>query len=294
MSDRAIHPAVVTARTPAESVARDLSRLPSAASRFWTLLLHTVREQARSLLVWGVSLGLLSVLYVALFPGFEESLGQYLETMPESYLQFLGIEVGAQMDLKSFLNMEMFNVIAPLAVPFFAILVGARAVAGAEDRLQLDLLLGNPVPRWQLIVSRFAFMAVGLVAILAVLWVFTWVPTLFLDQDLPPAELLSGVLNLVPFSLVFGALALLLSAVLRKSALAIAIPAAFLVAMYVVNGLAGSVASFADAKYVSVFYYYGAALMRGIDWANFFGLLVVSLVFTGLAVVAFRRRDILT
>jgi ABC-2 type transport system permease protein len=292
MSSPAVH--TTAAASLREVAARDLSRLPSPASRYWTLLVHTLREQWRSILIWGVSLGLLSVLYVALYPGFKESLGAYLETMPESYLQFLGIEVGAEMSLKSFLNMEMFAVIAPLALPFFAILIGARTVAGAEDRLQLDMLLGNPIPRWQLIMSRFASMAVGLVVILALLWVFTWLPTPFLDESLPPLDLFWAVLNLVPFSLVFGGLALVLSALLRRSALAIAIPAALLVAMYVVNGLAGSVPSFADARYASLFHYYGSAIMDGIDWLSFLVLLALSLALALLAVPLFRRRDILT
>jgi ABC-2 type transport system permease protein len=272
-----------------------LSSMPSSASRFLTLTIQSLREQWRGILIWGVSLGLLNVMYVSLYPGFKDSLGKYMETMPSGYLEFLGINAGGgQFSLQSFLNMEMFGIIAPIALPFFVILMGARAVAGAEDRTQLDLLLSNPVPRRHLIASKFVTMIVGSVVILAILWVLTYVPSLFLSTTLPANDLTLAVLNLLPFSLFFGGLALLLSALLRRSAIVIAISAALLVAMYVVNGMANVVASFKRARVVSLFYYYGAAIIDGIHWIDFFVVLVIAFVLAVLAAVAFDRRDILT
>ncbi len=278
---------------PQGVAAGPLSALPSPAARLWTLTANSMREQWRAVLIWGVSLGLLNILYVALFPGFKDSLNSYLSTMPAIYLQFLGLEAGAEITVQSFLNMEMFAIIAPLAVPFFAILLGARTVAGAEDRLQLDVLLSNPVPRWHLIVARFVTMVVGLLGMLALMSVLTYLGGLAAGVDLPALDLLWAGLNLLPFSLFFGGLALLLSALLRRTALVIALPAGILVAMYVVNGLANSVASFRQAKYFSLFHYYGAAILDGIRWGDFAGILACAVAFALLAVLAFRRRDIL-
>jgi len=290
-------PAITTSAAPGRRAPGEqaLAAMPSSASRFWTLSGRSLREQARGILVWGVSLGLLNLLYVALYPGFKESLGKYLETMPAQYLQFLGINVaGGQFSLASFLNMEMFGIIAPLAIPFFVILLGARAVAGAEERTQLDLLLSNPVPRWQIIASKFATMAVGLVVILAFLWIFTYVPTLFLSEKLAVGDLTNAVLNLLPFSLFFGGLALLLSALLRRTAIVIAVPAALLVAMYVVNGLANVVESFKGFQRFSLFHYYGTAILDGIGWLGFVVILALATLLAALAAVAFARRDVLT
>ena len=264
-----------------------LSVLPSPAARLWTMTSNSIREQWRAVLIWGVSLGLANILYVALFPGFKDSLNSYLSTMPAIYLQFLGLEAGAEITVQTFLNMEMFAIIAPLAVPFFAILLGARTVAGAEDRLQLDVLLSNPVPRWHLIVARFFTMIVGLFVMLAVMSVLTYVGGLVAGVDLPALDLAWAGLNLLPFSLFFGGLALLLSALLRRTSLVIALPAGILVAMYVGNGLANSVASFKQAKYFSLFYYYGAAILDGIDWViSSASWHVLSMALAVLAVLA--------
>ncbi len=45
--------------------------------------------------------------------------------------------------------------LAPLALAFFPILASAGAIAGAEERGTIDVLLGNPIRRWHLVVGSF-------------------------------------------------------------------------------------------------------------------------------------------
>ncbi len=61
--------------------------------------------------------------------------------------------------LASFLSSELLGVILPLILPFFGIIILSNVVAGAEERGRLDVLLGNPIPRWNLIVGTFAVVA---------------------------------------------------------------------------------------------------------------------------------------
>src|SRR3712207_6870721 len=46
--------------------------------------------------------------------------------------------------------------LVPLALAFFPILASAGAIAGAEERGTMDVLLSNPIPRWQLVAGSFA------------------------------------------------------------------------------------------------------------------------------------------
>ena len=103
--------------------------------------------------------------------------------------------------------------------------MGARAVAGTEERKALDLLLSNPVPRWQLVVSRYLAMAAGLAVVLLMLAVLTWLPAPVMGVDLSFWAVVQGAANLWPFGLFFGALALLCSSVLRRGAAASGIAA---------------------------------------------------------------------
>ena len=130
---------------------------------------------------------------------------------------------------------------------------------------QLDLLLSNPVPRRHLIVGRFATMIVGLVVILAsALAVHLGALVVPVDEELPLSDVPSAVLNLLPFSLFFGGLALLLSATLAPRAPSlIAIPAALLVAMYVVERPGRCRWPRSQTQVTShSFHYYGSAIIE--------------------------------
>ena len=263
------------------------------SGRLLVLTRQTLTEQKRNVLIWGVAMGLLGLMYVALYPSFKDTLNEALKDFPEAYLKMLGISTGVS-DAAGFLNMEMFNLLAPLALPFFTILLGARAVAGTEERKALDLLLSNPVPRWQLVVSRYLSMAAGLAVVLLMLAVLTCLPAPVMGVDLSFWAVVQGAANIWPFGLFFGALALLCSSVLRRGAAASGIAAGVLIAMYVLNAVGSAVESVKEVRKASLFYYYGAAILDGIDWVSFTVILLLSMGLTALAVLAFNRRDIYT
>lgn len=261
--------------------------------RLWVLTRQILAEQRRNVLIWGVAMGLLGLMYVALYPSFKDTLNQALKDFPEAYLKAFGISAGIS-GAAAFLNMEMFNLLAPLALPFFTILMGARAVAGTEERKTLDLLLSNPVPRWQLVVSRYLAMAAGLAIVLLMLTVLTWVAAPVMGVELSFWAVMQGAANLWPFCLFFGALALLCSSVLRRGAAASGIAAGVLMAMYVLNAVGSVIDGAKEVRRASLFYYYGAAILDGIDWVKFVVILLLSMGLTALAVLAFNRRDIYT
>jgi ABC-2 type transport system permease protein len=70
-------------------------------------------------------------------------------------------------DVENYLNSQVF-LLAPLALAFFLILAAGGAIAGAEERGTIDVLLGPPIPRWQLVVGSFAATALSLLVILTI------------------------------------------------------------------------------------------------------------------------------
>ena len=122
----------------------------------------------------------------------------------------------------------------------------------------------------------------------------TQVTAILMDVDLAPKSTAAAVLNMWPLCLLFGAVAMLCSAVFHRRALAIAIPAFLLFAMYLLDTLGRVSKDLEDLQPLSAFYYYGSAIEDGIDWTNFAGLTLAALVLVLLAVLAFRRRDIYT
>ena len=264
----------------------------------FALILHTMRLQLRAVIIWGVALGLLSLVTVAFFPSLEdqgEQLNELIKSYPPEMRELFGMSEDTDLTtIEGFLASQVFSFMAPLALSFFPILASAGAIAGAEERGTIDVLLGNPIPRWQLVVGNFVATAISLLGIVAILGLFTWVPAVLLDIDLSLEKTAEAVLNLWPLCISFGGLAMLCSALFHRRVLAIAIPGAVLVAMYFANALGNVVEDLEDAQPFTAFYYYGSAIEDGIDWANFGGLTLAALLLVLLAVLAFGRRDIFT
>ena len=259
------------------------------------LVLHTTRLRARGVLIWGAALGLYSAALVASFTTFSgsaEQMNQLLEAYPKGMLEAFGITDLA--DVENYMNSQVF-LLAPLALAFFPILAAAGTIAGAEERGTIDVLLGNPIPRWQLVVGSFASIALSLLAIVAIAGALTQITAALMDMDLAPKSTAAAVLNMWPLCLLFGAVAMLCSAVFHRRAIAIAVPAFLLFAMYLLNTLGRVSEDLEDLHQpLSAFYYHGSAIEDGIDWTNFWGLTLVALALVLLAVLAFRRRDIYT
>jgi ABC-2 type transport system permease protein len=258
------------------------------ARRTWgtlfALVLHTVRLQRRSALIWGLALGIYSAAMVATFPTFGDM--EQLDQLMRAYPEDMGTPEG-------FLDSQVFS-LAPLALAFFPILACAGAIAGAEERQTLDVLLGNPLPRWQLVVGSFLATALSLLGIAVVVGLCTWGTALLFDVDLSLLTTAAAFLNLWLICLYFGGLALLCSALLHRCALATAIPGVALFAAYLADVLGKVSDDLEDLRPASIFYYYGTAIKDGIDWANIAGVTLAALFCVLLAVLAFSRRDIYT
>lgn len=255
---------------------------------------HVLRMQSRGVVIWGLALGLYSAAIVASYTTFgedAEQLNRLLEAYPQGMLEAFGItDLG---DVENYMHSQVF-ILAPLALTFFPILVAAGAIAGAEERGTIDVLLSNPIRRYELVIGYFAATALSLLAIVAIVGALTYGTAVLVDVDLSLESTIWAVLNLWPVCMFFGGLAMLCSAVFRRRALAIAVPAAVLFASYLLDTLGRVSEDLEGLRPYSVFYYYGSAIESGIDWADFAGLTLAALLFMVLAALAFGRRDIYT
>jgi len=260
----------------------------------FALVSHTLRMQLRGVIIWGAALGLYSAAMVASFTAIEgsaEQLNQLMEAYPKGMLEAFGVtDLG---DPANYLHSQVFG-FAPLALSFFTIMALSAAIAGAEERGTIDVLLGNSLPRWQLVIGNFVAAALSLLAICAVVGLLTWGMAVLVDVELSVRQVAEAVLNLWPVCIMFGALALLCSALFHRRGLAIAIPAFLLFGMYLLDTIGRASEDLEDLRPLSVFYYYGSAIENGIDWADFGGIILVALALVLLAVLVFGRRDIYT
>jgi ABC-2 type transport system permease protein len=259
----------------------------------WTVISHQLHNRWRSLLIWGVAMGGLGALYVALYPSMSGLLDNYLQNAPEFVKGFLG-DIQGTITVEQYLEIELMHAIFPVALPFLAITIAARAVVGSEERKTLDLLLSNPLPRWRVIAGAVATMAISLAGVLAVTWVITFIAVLFTGVHLNSGHLAAGLVAMGAFCLLFGTFGLLVSTLARRAVLATVVPAAVLVAMYVIDSLAKATKVMKPAGVFSLFHHLGTPLEGDFPWTAVLLMLAGACALAAGAAAAFARRDIYT
>jgi len=262
--------------------------------QIWTLVRHQLGRRWRSLLIWGVALGATGALYVGLYPSMSGMIDDFLKNSPDSALSSFFGDFQGPISAAQWMQMEFLSLLIPLLVPIMVILIGSRTVAGDEERGNLDLLLGNPVRRWHLIVSSVTIMAIALTLVLALTWVITYVAVPIAGVDLGASDLVLAFVAIWPMALLLGTLALLLSTLVRRAFLANAVPMGLLAAMYIVELLAEFSQKMEPIQKISLFHYLGEPVVGDFNLLGVLLMLAGAVFLAGCAVLTFTKRDIYT
>ena len=109
------------------------------------LLAGQLGERRRSLLWWGVPLGLWSAFVVAIYPSIEAALTKAVRNYPQALKEAFGI--GTLTTVEQYLHAEMLSLIVPLVVGYLAVRSIASGLSGAAESGRLDVVLSAPVSR---------------------------------------------------------------------------------------------------------------------------------------------------
>ena len=248
-------------------------------------------DRRRSVAIWGGSLGALGAFMAAIYPTIQSSVEQMIKSYPSALKEAFG--AGALNTVEGYVHAELFSLIVPLAIGYYAVRVLAASIVGAEERGHLDTILSLPLPRTVLVAGSCVVAAVSSAAILGLLGVATFVVGRLAGTGISLGLVAAGVAGVFPLALFAGGLAAVASGVLRSSVSASGVAMGTLVAMYALD-LAGRLAHALDPlRYISAFHYYGAPMQNGIDPASFTGLAVVGVLLMIAGGVLFERRDVL-
>ncbi len=262
----------------------------SAGHPLRAVLRRGLNDNRRAPLSWGLPLGAMCALIVAMYPSIEGSLDEMMKNYPQALKDAFGItELNS---VEAYLDAEMFSLIVPLAIAFFAVRSIARAVSVAEERGYLDTTLAAPLSRRVLAAGSFAATALASAAVLLTVFVATIVVGVAAGTGISIVKVLEGVANVWPLAVFFTGVAMLTAGFLHRSAPVTAIAAGTLVAMYVVD-LVGKLAEpMEPLRAVTVFKYYGSGLTEGIDPVAFVGLSLCGVAMAAAGALLFERRDV--
>jgi ABC-2 type transport system permease protein len=254
------------------------------------LVLSHLSDRRRSLLAWGVPLGLWSAFIVMIFPSVEGALSKAVQNYPSALKEAFGI--GELTSVEQYLHAELLSLIVPLAIGYLAVRAVASGLSGAAETGRLDVLLSAPVSRPRLAAASFAATAVEVAIVLLMTVLLTALGSLVSGAHLSFTSAIAGYANVLPLALVFAGLGIVATGFSLRTSVVTGSVAGVLVTMYVIDLVGRLDTDLSGIRYVSVFKYYGNAIEEGIDPVAFVGVTVVAVALAALGAWLFDRRDL--
>ncbi len=254
------------------------------------LLVTNLHDRRRSLLAWGIPLGLWSAFIVSIFPSIEGTLSKLAKNYPPVLKEAFG--VSALTTVEQYLQAEMLSLIVPLALGYFAVRAVASGLSGAAESGRLDVLLSAPVSRASLAAASFAATAIELAVVLTIATAFAGLGSLVSGAGLSLGSALAGFANVWPLALLFAGLGIVATGFSLRTSVVTGSVAGILVSMYVIDLIGRLDQGLSGVRYLSVFKYYGKAIEDGIEPLAFCGVTAVAVALAALGAWLFERRDL--
>jgi ABC-2 type transport system permease protein len=254
------------------------------------LIAAQLRERRRSLLSWGLPIGVWSAFVVAIYPSVEEALIKAVRNYPAALKEAFG--VGELSTVEQYLNAEMLSLIIPLAVGYLAVRSLASGLSGAAESGRLDVLLSAPVSRRRVVTACFCAAAIEVAAVLASALILTLLGSWLSGANLSFSSALAGFASVWPLALLSAGLGIVVTGFSLRTSVVTGSVAGVLVGMYVVDLLGRLDPSLDVIRYASVFRYYGKAIESGIDPLSFLGVTAAAVLLAAAGAALFERRDL--
>ena len=260
------------------------------AAQLAALISSHLSDRRRSLLAWGLPLGLMSAFIVAIFPSVEDSISKVVDKYPAGLKEAFGI--GQLSNVEQYLHAEMLSLIVPLALGYLAVRAVGSGLAGAAESGRLDVLLSAPVARQRLCAAGFLATAIELAAVLAISYLLTMLGSALAGAGLGAGSAAAGFASVWPLALLFAGFGVLACAWSLRTSVVTGAVAGVLVGMYVADLIGKLDPSFDWLRYASVFRYYGNAIEDGIEPVAFLGVTATAVISAALGAWLFERRDL--
>ncbi len=245
-----------------------------------------------AVLGWGIGLATLGVMYIAIYPEFEDKMSVLADI---SFYKALGIDMG------SFEGLIASSVILNLAVilAIYVIITSSGTLAGEEDRGTLELIVTMPLRRWQIVTTKAAalvgvtfliLLIAGISNIIALAWLKS-----FMELDVTAMQYFMGVLSAWPITLAFLMIGLFFSASMPNRRIAAMATTAVFLVCYFGAILTGLVESLKGLQPFLLFHYFdtsAALFTKGAQPGDVATLLGIAAFFFILTLISFQRRDI--
>jgi ABC-2 type transport system permease protein len=257
------------------------------------VFIQTLKDKARGNLL-AILLILVFVTYmVIMFPEVQKITGIDEIIKNPAFQMMLGKDIDFT-SFDGFMSMEAFGLTSLVICGYIGFMT-ASFLAGEIEMKTIDLLLAQPVTRVQLVLQRYTALVPMIILLVLALLAGIFIGTKYMNIDASYQWFAYALTFMGLFMLAYGAISLFVSAVLSDGRTAAIASLGLLIVMYFMETIGQSVEKLALVRSLSLFHYarYNEILVfHDLSFGNLAVMVAVTIVFLGLAVWAFRRRDI--
>ena len=263
-----------------------------------SIFIEQLKRIWKHIIYWGLGMGLLSWLVMMIIPSADvlQEYAELIESMPPFLMQAFGAnDMEALATPEGFIGLEIFSFVI-LLLAAYAVSAGLNIIANDENEGAMDVLLTLPVPRWRVILERFAAYSIIVMIVALNTYLGLLIGNSMVELEVNMQIMAAASVNMIPVTLAVMAFTVFVAGMSPRRGVVLATSTLFVVLSYFVYTIGNAVNTTAAnvASSFSVFQYYNheAVVMEGMQWGNMLILLLVMAVLVAISLVTFQRRDV--
>ncbi|MBI64531.1 MAG: hypothetical protein CL778_04575 [Chloroflexi bacterium] len=259
------------------------------------LYLKIIKDYWKSTTWFSIGMGLIGIYVISVYPSFEKSSDEFnkvIGNLPEAIKIVIG--EGSMSSIEGFMNLEIFQLFAPIVISIYAVTKGASSIAGEEESHTLDQLLSLPISRISVILQKSFALYTGVFLVCFGLWIGIIIGGITINYPLSQINIIAASFSLFIYGISVSSLAIFFSSISGKRGLSAGLTSAIILVSYIINSLSSIVSSLEPLKFSSIFYYYNEniVIVNGLKFNHISILFCISIVFLLIGIIKFNSRDL--
>lgn len=257
----------------------------------FAMIRYNLRRSRTTLIWWIVGVAFYTIVNIAVYPSFKETALLQTQNYPQALVDAFGL---SNLDeLGPYLYAQVFLML-PLVLSFLPITSYAAAIAGAEERGALDVLLTQPVKRRTVVLANWIVAVICVAVVLIATGLLSWLMIMLIGEELGFLNIMKAALSLFPVTIAVGSIGMVLSTLMRSRGAVLGASIGLVFLLYLVDVIGKINTDLDSIRYISPFRYFNDVFTYAVPAWHYLLLLGLAVVLLGISVWAFQRRDIYT
>ncbi len=257
-----------------------------------SIFLRTLYDKRWFTLGWALSLGLMAVLMVAMFPSLRDSMAQIANNMPQELRGLIGDSTSFT-HLDSYLSSQLYDIRIPLFLMIMAVVVASGVLLSFEEKGALRTVLAGASSRASWYSQTWAAVLIIFIVSLLVTATVTAASVALMHETIGIGLLAKLALISLSFAMCVFTIVFSLGAITGSRTLPMAAGIGLIIISFILE--AGRAVDWLEPfQKLSLLHYYDASKLvgSGISVSHQLIILGITVAMFVIGLVVFRRRDL--